>query len=297
MVPNLPGTALYYAGGRGPMAPGDVHLDVIGNIWHPEHPNGAALNHFSDFGPLPHQGGEPCQICSRPMIGTCMESYWGDRYCPEHEHELEKCYCCGRPVCDTLTGGGVRYHDGRTVCNICMNEGSPVDTEEEAQSILYNVCADLTNLGFDFGSMEEMPPLRLVDAETTGGVDGTSILSTRKFLGREVSRSTEIHVLHSLPRTHMGSVLAHELGHVYIHRLGYPELPEQVEEGLCELMACTWLATQVGDPYAEYHYQLKVTNDCPVYGEGLRNALDAVRGNHEDAVELFKFVREHGHFP
>jgi len=312
--PPLPGApaAIKCARCTRSIGPGDVYLEAMNQLWHPQCLTCAACNK-----PLPegafimdeqsqkpfcnpcfiHHHAERCGVCAKPLTGQCLTTFhWGDKYCVEHE-QMEKCYCCGRPVCNTLTGGGVRYRDGRLVCNICMTQASPVDDQETAMQLLYTVWNDLSGMGFDLGPIENMPPLRLVDAQATEGVDGTSILSTQKFYGREVGRSTEVLVLHSLPRTHMGSVIAHELGHFLIHQWGFPDLPDQVEEGLCELLACTWLTSQAGDPYAEYHYRLKLTNQDPIYGEGLRAALTAVGGNHEFSVQLFDFVRQHGHLP
>ncbi len=47
-----------------------------------------------------------------------------------------------------------------------------------------------------------------------------------------------------LPRLLCGSVMAHELMHAWLRMAGVVGLELQVEEGLCQLMACLWLDRQ-----------------------------------------------------
>ena len=39
----------------------------------------------------------------------------------------------------------------------------------------------------------------------------------------------------------MAATMAHELTHVYLWLAGFPKLPEEVEEGLCEQVKAEWL--------------------------------------------------------
>lgn len=157
----------------------------------------------------------------------------------------------------------------------------------------------------------------------------TDTTQTTTIQQQQQQRTTaQIEILHGLPRIHFASIVAHELGHVYIHihhqrnkhKRGpgsLVPLPKQVEEGLCELMACAWLKTQQSQTQpqmmqmqshdqqeqqqqhrdAEYRYQLKVKNKDPIYGGGLRAALAAIGGNTRNAPQLFQYVLEHGRFP
>lgn len=103
---------------------------------------------------------------------------------------------------------------------------------------------------------------------------------------------TAILVLQGLPRQLTGSILAHESMHAWLRLNGYRQLSAEIEEGLCQLMALLWLErhgdangapkrlSKSGDP--EYESRLgsflghQIRSDpSPVYGEGLRAALDA----------------------
>ena len=45
-----------------------------------------------------------------------------------------------------------------------------------------------------------------------------------------------------------GSIIAHEVMHAWLRLSGYPRLPPNVEEGLCQLMAMLWLEQQPAEP-------------------------------------------------
>ena len=65
--------------------------------------------------------------------------------------------------------------------------------------------------------------------------------------GRERRRHvsvTAILVLAGMSWLLTGAVLAHELMHAWLRMEGFGELPPQVEEGLCQLMAYLWLEGQ-----------------------------------------------------
>lgn len=52
---------------------------------------------------------------------------------------------------------------------------------------------------------------------------------------------TAILVLFGLPWLLTGSILAHEVMHAWLRTNGFRQLPPEVEEGLCQLMALLWL--------------------------------------------------------
>lgn len=112
---------------------------------------------------------------------------------------------------------------------------------------------------------------------------------------------TAILVLYGLPWLLTGSILAHEVMHAWLRLSGYAHLTPKVEEGLCQLMALLWLERQQQGPrtaagktrsssmastegsgavgYEErlaafLGHQIR-TDASPVYGDGLREALDA----------------------
>ncbi len=58
------------------------------------------------------------------------------------------------------------------------------------------------------------------------------------------SPALAVQVVYGLPRLLTGSILAHEVMHAWLRLSGCTRLPEQVEEGLCQLMALLWLEAQ-----------------------------------------------------
>jgi hypothetical protein len=62
--------------------------------------------------------------------------------------------------------------------------------------------------------------------------------------GQRQGSVTAILVLSGMAWMLTGAVLAHELMHAWLIMEGYEHLPQQVEEGLCQLMAYLWLESQ-----------------------------------------------------
>lgn len=56
---------------------------------------------------------------------------------------------------------------------------------------------------------------------------------------------TAILILYSLPRLLTGSILAHEMMHAWLRLKGYSNLPPDVEEGICQVLAHMWLDSEI----------------------------------------------------
>lgn len=245
-----------------------------------------------------------CSVCNEPMRGTYSVNLWGNSYCTRHNDELSKCYSCGRLICARLTGGGVKYGDARTVCNLCRS--TAVDDSAEGkvkgETLVAGVRKSLAERGMGLGGA--IIPLRLVEraelirlsthahASDPSGMACTQLrMRGKQVVGREVE---EILVLHGLPREHFSSVVAHELGHAWLFLNAFPELPPLVEEGICELCASLWL-TQQDTSEARYRLALMDGNKDPIYGEGFRAARSALEGR--TLSELLEYVRQNRRFP
>ncbi|XP_024526252.1 protein DA1-related 1 isoform X1 [Selaginella moellendorffii] len=107
---------------------------------------------------------------------------------------------------------------------------------------------------------------------------------------------TAILVLYGLPRLLTGSILAHELMHAWLRLNGYPShLNPVVEEGICQVMAHTWLESQIGSSSSSSHGAAKpaphqfdtsklrefvmhqiAMDPSPAYGDGFRIGQSAV---------------------
>ena len=241
-----------------------------------------------------------CAVCGDPLRGTYSINLWGDNYCARHDNELHRCYSCGRLLSGRLTGGGVRYHDGRHICNLCKR--TAVDRPAEGERIMLEVRQALTKVGMDLGTSRI--PLRLTDqaelrhrsTETYAG-DPSGMACTKLWTqGSQVLRRDveEILVLSGLPREHFATVAAHELGHAWLFLNAFPKLAPQVEEGICGLCEYLWLKRQ-RTREAQYRLTVMDHNQDPVYGAGFRSALRALDGRTFPA--LLEYVRRQGRFP
>nr|GMC50419.1 protein DA1 isoform X2 [Ipomoea batatas] len=110
---------------------------------------------------------------------------------------------------------------------------------------------------------------------------------------------TAILILYGLPRLLTGSILAHEMMHAWLRLRGYRTLSQDVEEGICQVLAHMWLESQitslscsnvpstsysskhgVGSPYERklgdfFKHQIE-SDTSPVYGNGYRAGKMAV---------------------
>ena len=239
-----------------------------------------------------------CKICLAPVTDHYLTNFWLEAFCQHHNEELQQCYGCGRLVSEHLTNNGVRFEDGRTMCNLCRRTG--IDSLRAAETLAQKVATIIANLGFTLSRASF--PLRLVDqleltqAGTHGEqINGTTQMAIETLNGEVVKREiAAILMLHGLPAESFAATYAHELGHVWLFQQHFPELPLQVEEGICELFAHLWLINNPG-PWSDYLIHLKERSTDPVYGEGYRIALRSLR--HMNPAELFEFVKKHQSFP
>ena len=245
--------------------------------------------------------GRRCAIGGEFIRGRSRTNGWGESYCLDHERGLSECYSCDRPVCKRLTGGGIPYRDGRTVCNRCRK--TAIDDAATGQLVLQHVAAVLKEeTCFDFSSVTI--PLVLVDQESLRGRNPTD--QARNVCGEMCPawvnndgnytgwRIAAIRVLHGLPREHFAAICAHELGHVFLFLRGCSELPTVLAEGLCELFEYTWLMHEYTTE-AKYRLMLSWKNRNPVYGTGFRACYRALYGR--TLPELLFYVKNEGRLP
>ena len=205
--------------------------------------------------------------------------------------------------------------DGRTLCLLCL--GSVVPNTASAEPLYANILAFYHIMSMP---LPRKPPLSLVDNSALNSAtsrqgpreDGpifhtrglclteysqsmyTTTISRPSFfssaalpatkhvrLGEKQCSVTAILVLAGLPRLLTGCILAHECMHAWLRLSGYEDLPLEVEEGLCQLMALLWLEAQQldGGSYEErlgafLGHEIR-TDPSFVYGDGLRAALEA----------------------
>jgi hypothetical protein len=239
-----------------------------------------------------------CAICQQPLLGEYSIDLWGNHYCSHHKDEYPTCSTCSRLICASTTGGGVHYHDGRQVCNICRK--TAVDQPSAARNIYKEVSQVIASLGLN---LSKPLSVKLVDQQelkrstkkahrdNTMGVTRNCITTQN---GHETGRDAEILILHGLPRELFAATVAHEIGHSWLFLNHFPQLKPVIEEGFCELLSYFWLSQQK-TPEASFRLQVMRKNRDLVYGRGYRAALRAYKKH--SIMEITSFIRDHQCFP
>ncbi len=289
------------------------YITALKKTWHPEHLVCAHCEKPLDGKPFFEQDGKAyceedfhalfgrhCAVCGVSMQGTCLTNVWGDSFCEHHEGQIPECFSCGRFASERLTGGHVRYKDGRVMCKLCRQ--TAVDEELEGRQLLTGVRRALALERLDLGKIEI--PLRLVDQgeldRLVGGARSlppTGMVRTRLTSSGDgtVTREVlDILALHGLPREHLAAVLAHEVGHAWLFLNAFPELPPKVVEGICELCSFLWLKRE-GGKEAAGRLKLLQKNKDRVYGVGFRAARRAWR--NRSLRQMLAYVKRYGRFP
>ncbi|CAK9867573.1 unnamed protein product [Sphagnum jensenii] len=271
-----------------------------------------------------------CEVChdfiptnNAGLIEYRSHPFWNQKYCPRHERDGTA--RCGS--CDRIEAEDVRYHrlnDGRKLCLECRDT-AVLDTKA-CQPLYREVLKFYKNQSMKID--QEIPMLLVertaLNAARESEKDGHAhsaetrglCLSEEQTISTVVGRKprmpmgpaslftepqklvrhcevTAILVLYGLTRLLTGSILAHELMHAWL-RLdgGFSNLPNDVEEGICQVMSHIWLSgelknmTSSGSSSAhsaiearlgEFYLHQIVTDSSPVYGEGFRRGYAAVR--------------------
>jgi hypothetical protein len=274
-----------------------------------------------------------CTVCSNFLpqepgsnrIVWQVSPFWGDKTCPSHTTDgTKRCTACQR--LQPHSEQWADLDDGRALCLRCL--GTVIPNTAVAQPLYDSILDFYLRQGMQ---LPAKPPLSLVnnsalntatDQQGANRTDGP-IFHTRGLCLTEYSQTirttawlgstsevkgpkkctvTAILVLSGLPRLLTGCILAHELMHAWLRLSGFEDLPLEVEEGLCQLMALLWLEAQPesqggssshrGDVsssssssssrHRTYDEKLASflgnqirTDTSIVYGDGLRAALEA----------------------
>lgn len=242
-----------------------------------------------------------CSVCQKMLSGTFAVDYWKNKFCLDHvdDKKYRKCYSCGRIICDSLTKGGVRYYDNRTVCNLCRD--TAVDDTATILKITARVREKMKDWGLPF-SDQDIPIKLANEFEITQGKVyavkppcGLTRATIYTRSGKVVSKSVQdIMILYGLPKEFVASIMAHELCHVFIIEKKFPDLEPFVEEGLCELSEYLWLLER-STPMAKYRQWCTENNPDSVYGDGFRAAKAAM--GQSSFVKLLRYVKAHGYLP
>jgi hypothetical protein len=269
-----------------------------------------------------------CTVCSNFLpeeqnrVVWQLTPFWNDKICPSHATDgTSSCTACQR--WQKRDEEWADLEDGRTLCLLCL--GTVIPNTVAAQPLYDSILDFYLRQGMQ---LPAIPPLSLVDnsalnnaatdQEGANRTDGP-IFHTRGLCLTEYSQTirttlwlgtttetkgpkkctvTAILVLNGLPKLLTGCILAHELMHGWLRLSGFEDLPLEVEEGLCQLMALLWLEAQpesqgtshnntsrgrsgtnnnstYDEKFASFLGHQIRTDTSIVYGDGLRAALEA----------------------
>ncbi|KAI3438174.1 hypothetical protein D9Q98_000611 [Chlorella vulgaris] len=268
--------------------------------------------------------------------------FWQQRFCPDHAYDgTPRCTSCDRLRPHEEAGSWAELEDGRSICLPCL--GTITTDTRDAQPLWQNVLSFYAKIGMPLPVVPPMMlvdsgALNDAEGQETGGkgrglgpvfhvrgltlteeyasirtilrIPGGNPFTVRRHevpVGPTRCEVTGILVLYGLPRLLTGSILAHECMHAWLRMSGvssHQHLPEQVEEGMCQLMAYLWLEAQQGetgfvDSYEErlaafFAHQIR-SDTSEVYGDGFRLALDAFQAH--GLAALLAHVQRMGSFP
>ncbi|KAM1223697.1 hypothetical protein ACFX2G_043647 [Malus domestica] len=284
-----------------------------------------------------------CDVCKHfiptnpaGLIEYRAHPFWVQKYCPVHE--IDNTPRCGS--CERMEARDTRYvplDDGRKLCLECLD--SAVMDTSECQPLYLDIQEFYEGLNM---KLEQQVPLLLVERqalneardgernghyhmpETRGlclseeqtistiskrprfgaGHQATGLITEPYKLTRRCE-VTAILILYGLPRLLTGSILAHEMMHAWLRLKGYRPLSQDVEEGICQVLAHMWLEAELmsgsgsnaastssssssrtskkgtRSPFESklggfFLHQLE-TDMSPVYGDGFRAGQQAVQ--------------------
>lgn len=260
----------------------------------------------------------------------------GKLYCVNDFIELycHECSSCGTKLGDQLA---VDPRLGMAFCVGCFEKSENValadrfhsadrvERQYQGENLLREVKQWMrTELGVEFNGQEGDIPLsilqsekmnRLKDAgskkEGSDASSGTLGLTVKQptrtsFFSRKTYEPKEVILVEGLSKEHAGAVLAHEMMHCWIalYLSRHSDLPEEVEEGLCELLSYFWLVHERDHLSPQRREEVEFLlgrmerNWDNAQGRGFHRALSSLQGpEHGNFLDLLSYARDHCDFP
>ncbi|GHJ47576.1 hypothetical protein Cs7R123_49180 [Catellatospora sp. TT07R-123] len=215
-------------------------------------------------------------ICGRPLGRSWRVSLLSRPFCLIHVGE-PGCRICAEP-CVT-----------ERLCRPCG--ATAVTTQADVDREVPGIRRVLTEMGV---VLRTPVPARLVpgsylDRDFQGA--GFKVHGYTRSRGGEVVGIT---ILSGLAQVEFGAVVAHEVMHAWLIQHGFPDAPDPLVEGLCELVAYGWLGRRA-DPRAALLRDGMHRRADAVYGEGFRQAYTAAQRHGVPGV--LEAVRATGRLP
>jgi hypothetical protein len=244
-----------------------------------------------------------CVVCAQPITSHYYKDPWGNVFHSDHKVDTPQCVYCSRIIAQASSQGGVRYGDGRTVCNLCRV--SAVDDESRARKLLGGVRKTLTDFGITLAygniplSLGDRNWLQVMRARnpsilTLGEATAFTSTVTSTINGAVVGKTVGIYALNGLPLEIFNGTIAHELMHAWNHlNCTVRHIPE-LEEGSANY-AEVLVLQKMGTTAAKQHIRNLETSQDPVYGNGYRRVKRYVDDNGFDS--LLDWLRDNADLP
>ncbi|KAL1353781.1 hypothetical protein AAHE18_06G264800 [Arachis hypogaea] len=258
------------------------YLNCLNAFWHPECFRCHACNlpisdyEFSTSGNYPYHKScykesyhPKCDVCKHfiptnpaGLIEYRAHPFWVQKYCPSHEHDNTP-RCCSCERMEPRETGYIGLNDGQKLCLECLD--SAIMDTSECQPLYHQIPLLLVETQALNEAREGEEHVRPLSHAGNRGLclseeQTISSISRRPRLGagnRAVDMRTQpykltrrcdvtaILILFGLPRLLTGSILAHEMMHAWLRLKGYRTLSQNVEEGICQVMAYMWLHSEL----------------------------------------------------
>jgi len=215
-----------------------------------------------------------CALCDKVIQGEYLQDYWGNSYCFLHEHDAPVCDSCGRFISERTTNGGVRYDDGRFVCNVCRPKS--VTDIDDILLLVHEVAEHMKSMGMkvDYNGIRihliGRGDMQKLSGHHSEGLRGfTDYREDFRVFGRSRNRAMDMYLLYGMPRMELISTIAHELAHVWQFNRGRFRNDSAWNEGSCNYAAYLVLSRYPGRESSFFRTSL-ARDDDGVYGEGFR---------------------------
>lgn len=236
-----------------------------------------------------------CKVCDKSLSGTFSVDFYGNKYHSQHESEFPRCTCCNRLITKTITNGGRKYSDGRSICNICFADA--VFDQGRIAGLLEKVRNRLSSSGITISSSQisisgiSVTELKKVAgdyySDNVKGFCETEILTSGN---QRTKYSHKIYVLNGLPAINMESIIAHELMHVWFAQNTKRQHPKSVVEGSCNFISYIYLQSQNFSMLTKQLVEEIENDPSPVYGNGFRKIKSEFYGRN--ISELLNYLKK-----
>jgi hypothetical protein len=240
-----------------------------------------------------------CELCGDLIRGEYLQDFWNNSYCLRHDRDAPVCDSCGRFISEKTTGGGVRYDDGRYICNLCHPKS--LTDIDDILALVHEVAGHMREMGLkvDYNGIR----IHLIGREDMKSKSGHHSDGLRGFtdsredfrvFGHSHGREMDMYLLYGMPRMELVSTIAHELGHVWQFNRGRFRNDRAWNEGSCNYIAYLVLSQYPGREAAFFRASL-TRDDNQVYGDGFRRVK--VLAETEGTRTWLKMLSRNTDFP